>query len=127
MIVQNAPTVSLGQGRAAPRRFKGGWRVRSTNYFHVDILRMLGGNLRVVTTPVTDPLTYTRAWCYQRPFLEVILLAAAFDPDRDDEPVGWIKQVGTERRPCGWLYRSTRQEHLVFTPGCPDCGDESLA
>jgi hypothetical protein len=81
--------------------------VHSTARFHVDILRMLAANLRLVTTPVDQPLTYTRAWCYQRPLVEVVLAAVALDPDGDDEPVGWIKQVGTERRACGWLRQSS--------------------
>lgn len=109
------------------QRIEGGWRVRSTDRFHVDILRMMGQNLRVVTTPVSEPLSYTRAWCYQRPWVEVVLAAAAFDPDSDDEPVGWIKQVWTERRACGWLRKSTRREHLGFDPECPDCGNQTLA
>lgn len=87
---------------------------------------MLGGNLRVVTTPVSAPWSYTRAWCYRRPWVEVVLLAAAFDPDGPQEPAGWIKQVGTERRACGWLRKSARREHAGFIPECPDCGDETL-
>ena len=112
---------------AAVQRLDGGWRVRSTEVFHVDILRMLGGNLRVVTTPVEQPLEYTRAWCFQRPLVEVVLAALAFDPDDlGSEPAGWVKQVGSERRPCGWLRRSVLRLHVGFDPGCSDCGDESL-
>ena len=110
-----------------PQRIEGGWRVHSTARFHVDILRMLGANLRLVTTPVDQPRTYTRAWCYQRPLVEVVLAAVALDPDGDGEPVGWIKQVGTERRACGWLRRSRLQEHVGFDPQCPDCGNAALA
>lgn len=110
----------------AVQRLDGGWRVRSTELFHVDILRMLGGNLRVVTTPVSEPWSYTRAWCYRRPWVEVVLLAAAFDPDGPQEPAGWIKQVGTQRRACGWLWKSARREHAGFIPKCPECGDETL-
>ena len=108
------------------QRIDRGWRVHSTTRFYVDILRMLGGNLRVVTTPVDQPLTYTRAWCYQRPLIEVVLAAAAFNPDRDDEPTGWVKQVGTERRACAWLRGSKLQKHSGFSPGCPDCGNTAL-
>ena len=108
-------------------RIPGGWRVHSADRFHVDILRMLGANFRLVTTPVDQPLTYTRAWCYQRPLVEVVLAAVALDPDGDDEPVGWIKQVGTERRACGWLRRSRLQKHAGFDPQCPDCGNAALA
>lgn len=80
------------------QRIDGGWRVRSTVLFHVDILRMLGGNLRVVTTSVSAPWSYARAWCYRRPWVEVVLLAAAFDPDGPQEPAGWIKQSVPIRR-----------------------------
>lgn len=109
------------------RRIDGGLRVHSTDQFHVDILAMLGGNLRLVTTPVDHPLGYTRAWCYQRPITEVVLAAAAFNPDGDDEPTGWIKHVGTERRACAWLRYSRLQTHTGYDPNCPDCGDERLA
>ena len=128
-MVAVQPQVSVGPARStvgAVQRIDGGWRVRSTALFHVDILRMLGGNLRVVTTSVSAPWSYTRAWCYRRPWVEVVLLAAAFDPDGPQEPAGWIKQVGTERRACGWLRKSARREHAGFIPECPDCGDESL-
>jgi len=108
------------------QRINGGWRIHSTARFHVDILKMLGWNLRLVTTPVDQPLTYTRAWCYQRPLVEVVLAAAAVDPDGDDEPVGWVKQVGTERRACAWLRGSKLQAHLGFDPTCPDCGNQAL-
>lgn len=108
-------------------RIQGGWRIRSTARFHVDVLAMLGGNLRVVTTPVEHPREYTRSWCYQRPLTEVVLAAAVFDPDDDiATPVGWVKEVQTGRRPCAWLRRSTRQEHIGFDPGCPDCGNLAL-
>lgn len=108
------------------QRIDGGLRVHTTSRFHVDILIMLGGNLRLVTTPVDHPLEYTRAWCYRRPIIEVVLAAAAFDPDGDDEPTGWIKHVGTERRACAWLRHSRRQAHTGYDPDCPDCGDERL-
>ena len=52
--------------------------------------------------------------------------AVAVNPDGDDEPVGWVKQVGTERRACGWLRRSRLQAHAGFDPACPDCGDPAL-
>ena len=88
--------MSKAKTSAAPvlgpiQRIQGGWRVHSTARFHVDILKMLGANLRLVTTPVDQPRTYTRAWCYQRPLVEVVLAAVALDPDGDGEPVGWIK------------------------------------
>ena len=119
------PAAELPAGELV--RIEGGWRVWSSTLFHVDVLRMLGGNLRVVTTPVEQPLEYTRAWCFQRPLVEVVLAALAFDPDDlGSEPAGWVKQVGSERRPCGWLRRSVLRLHVGFDPECSDCGDESL-
>ena len=65
------PAAELPAGELV--RIEGGWRVWSSTLFHVDVLRMLGGNLRVVTTPVERPLEYTRAWCFQRSLVEVVL------------------------------------------------------
>jgi hypothetical protein len=123
-----AAVVGVGELPVGVVRIEGGWRVWSSARFHVDVLAMLGGNLRVVTTPVERPLEYTRAWCFQRSLVEVVLLALAFDPDDvGSEPVGWVKQVGSERRPCGWLAKSVGRLHVGFEPACVECGDESLA
>lgn len=54
---------------AHPVEIHGGWRIRSTTQFHVDVLRMISGNLRLVTTPLPWPLEYTRSWCYQVPLI----------------------------------------------------------
>ena len=127
MGVGVAAVVGVGELPAGVVRIDGGWRVWSSARFHVDVLAMLGGNLRLVTTPVERPLEYTRAWCFQRSLVEVVLAALAFDPDDvGSEPVGWVKQVGSERRPCGWLRKSVGRLHVGFVPGCVECGDESL-
>jgi hypothetical protein len=51
--------------------------------------------------------------------------AAAYDPEAGGEPEGWVKEVGTERRPCAGYIRG-RREHATYVAECPDCGDESL-
>lgn len=47
-----AAVVGVGELPAGVVRIEGGWRVWSSTRFHVDVLAMLGGNLRLVTTPV---------------------------------------------------------------------------
>jgi hypothetical protein len=98
---------------------EGGWRVRTTATCHVDILCMAFGNLRVVLTDLGET-GYRRGWCYQRPLLEVVALARAFDPDAEEEPLGWVKEAGTERRACAWHFPAG--EHPTYDPSCSRCG-----
>ncbi len=104
---------------------EGGWRVRTTERFHIDVIRM-GFNWRMVTTYKDSDWQYERGWCYQEPLVVIILRCATFDPDIGEEPAGWVKEVRTERRCCAAYYRSTIQAHNGFDPDCPDCGNESL-
>jgi hypothetical protein len=98
----------------------GGWRLSTVaTTCHVDILRMAFGNFRVVLTSMEDG-PYVRGWCYQRPLQEVVLLALAFNPDAGEEPLGWLKESGTERRACGWKYPAG--PHMGYFPTCPQCG-----
>lgn len=87
----------------------------------------ISGNLRLVATPPPWPQECTRSWCYQLPLVAVLIAAHAFDPDNEaSDPPGWIKEVKTGRRPCGWLIRSKLQQHQGFGPTCPDCGNLTL-
>jgi hypothetical protein len=99
-----------------------GWRLKTVaTTCHVDVLKMLA-TWRVQLTalgPVPWPL---RGWCFQRPLHEVVLLALAFNADEGDEPLGWIKEVGTERRACAGYYPRIRDGHKTFVFTCPDCG-----
>lgn len=96
--------------------------LRTLNGYHVEVVRMCWGNLRVVTTPVQSPLFYDRGWCYSRVTVaHVAVLASQFDPaDPHDEPVGWVREVSTQRRACAHLYPPG--EHWGYSPECPRCG-----
>lgn len=105
----------------------GGWRVRSTAHWHLDVMQMAYGNLRIVETFRDNEWGYDRGWCYHASLLECVLRCGSFDPeDRTAEPEGWVKQVGTERRACGCYLRGPRL-HPGYVADCVYCGDESLA
>jgi hypothetical protein len=108
-----------------PQRIDGGWRVRETQKYFVDVMLMMYGNLRIVLVPKGGPYCYERGWCYHASLPAVVFAAAAFDPDRGQEPVGWIKEIGTERRSCASYYRGGRR-HKEYDPTCEDCGNEDL-
>lgn len=111
----------------SPVATEDGWRVRETDRYFVDVLKMMFGNLRIVLTPKDMPLTYERGWCYSgASFVEVVLRCHTFDPDRGQEPAGWVKAVGTERRACANYHRSQLRLHTAYDPECPDCGNEAL-
>ena len=102
------------------RPVEGGWRVYTTETCHVDILVMAFGNLRIVLTEL-DNCGYRRGWCYNAPLHQVIVMAHAFDPDDpDDEPIGWIKEAGTERRACAGHFPPG--PHRAYIPTCERCG-----
>lgn len=108
-----------------PVVIEGGWRVRETGRYFVDVMRY--SNLRMVITPKAHPMGYDRGWCYQEPLHVVIMRCFTFDPDAGEEPIGWVKEVGTERRGCAAYYLSEIKAHKGFDPDCPDCGREELA
>lgn len=107
-----------------PQQIHGGWRVRETERFYVDVLKMMF-NTRIVITPKSSELEYLRGWCYQEPLHATVLRCALFDPEAGEEPVGWVKEVGTERRPCASYPRGGRR-HPTYDADCPDCGNEEL-
>lgn len=104
----------------------GGWRIRTTERFHIDVLRM-NFNWRIVTTYRHSDWEYDRGWCYQEPLMVVVLRCGTFDPDRGEEPIGWVKEVRTERRGCAAYRLSKIRAHRGYDPHCPDCGNEKLA
>lgn len=106
---------------------EGGWQVRETEQYFIQVIRM-GANQRIVTVPKAWPEMYERGWCYNRESLvNVILRCQLFNPDLGEEPTGWIKEAGTERRGCAWYYRSKIKAHRGFDPDCSECGNELLA
>lgn len=103
----------------------GGIRVRETEHFYVDILRMGFGNLRIVETYKSAPQEYRRGWCYQVSIDWVIAYAHTFDPEGVDyvlpnEPQGWVKEMGTQRYACAFLMPVG--PHPGFDPECARCG-----
>jgi hypothetical protein len=107
------------------RREDGTWRVRETEHYFIDILRM-GYNLRIVTVPKSETWSYERGWCYQEEFAMVVARCYQFDPEKGEEPVGWVKEPGTGRRGCAWYFRSKIRAHRGYESDCPDCGREDL-
>lgn len=81
-----------------------GWRVKSTERYHLDVMIMFY-NYRLVTTYRDEPGLYDRYWCYAGRTPDVLLaaVAAAFAWDGSDgtEPTGWAKngQTGEWRGP----------------------------
>lgn len=72
-------------------------RVREGKTHWVDVIPTTFGRGRIVITPKLSPLTYDDGWCYDS-FLFALLGAAAWDPDEETEPQGWVKHVSTGRR-----------------------------
>lgn len=107
-----------------PVRIDGGWRVRETGHYWIDVMVMMFGNTRIVTTPKATPDQYERGWCYQGPLAVTILRCGTFNPDAGEEPEGWVKEAGTDRRPCGSLF-PPRGEHRAYVAACPACGGET--
>lgn len=105
----------------------GGWQVRETERYFIQVIRM-GTNQRIILVPKDWPHIYERSWCYNgETVVAIILRCQLFNPDEGEEPTGWVKEPGTERRGCAWYYRSRIKAHRGYDPDCADCGNESLA
>ena len=82
----------------------GGVRLKETETHFIDVIPMIY-NWRIVTTPKNFPKVYDRGWCYAgRDKTPAVLAALAWDPDTEEEPMGWIKQAAPptgRRRPDG--------------------------
>lgn len=84
----------------------GGYRVKTTEWCHVDVMKMIAGNWRLTATSLTHPDLYNRAWCYtaadspaSNAFVAAVLAANAWDGSPDSEPLGWYRALdGTHRR-----------------------------
>lgn len=76
-----------------------GWRVKSTDRYHLDVM-VMAFNYRLVTTDRRMPQVYDRYWCYAGKSPAVLLraVAAAFawDGSDDTEPEGWSKNGQTQ-------------------------------
>lgn len=76
-----------------------GWRVKSTDTHHLDVM-IMAFNYRLVTTNKAIPQVYDRYWCYagKSPAVLFAAVAAAFAWDGSDgtEPEGWNKSGQTQ-------------------------------
>lgn len=76
-----------------------GWRVKSTDRHHIDVMTM-AFNYRLVTTCRDMPGCYDRYWCYAGKAFPVLLTAIAaayaWTGDDDTEPLGWAKNGQTK-------------------------------
>ena len=76
-----------------------GWRVKSTDTHHLDVM-IMGFNYRLVTTRRAMPDVYDRYWCYagKTPtvLLAAVTAASAWNGADDTEPVGWNKNGQTQ-------------------------------
>ncbi|WP_284576694.1 hypothetical protein [Streptomyces sp. 2P-4] len=57
-----------------------------------------GFNIRVIAVPHGDTTGYDHAWCYPRDPAAVEAAIEQWDPDVEDEPLGWHKRATTEPR-----------------------------
>jgi hypothetical protein len=92
----------------------GGIRVKTTQHCHVDVMRMLNGNWRLVETDLRVG-TYNRGWCYARtatcssPLLVALSAALLWSGSPDTEPRWWVKALDSSgrRRPDGSVESET--------------------
>ena len=90
-----------------------------------------GFNIRVIAAPHGDPMGYDHGWCYPRDPATVRAAIAAWDPDAQDEPLGWHKRPTRPVRRAPHRdeqpdYNRPRCEHGCYlhngcrTVNCPD-------
>jgi hypothetical protein len=65
---------------------------------HRWILLELGYNVRLVTVPHGDTTGWDYGWCYPRDAAAVRKALEGYDPDTQDEPMGWHKRPGPARQ-----------------------------
>jgi hypothetical protein len=75
----------------------GGYRVRETEHYYLDVMKMLL-NWRLVTT-YKDDSGWHRGWCYYgtgpQALANAVAAANAWDGSDDTEPDGWDKNLQT--------------------------------
>jgi hypothetical protein len=95
------------------------------------LLLSYGFNLRLIAVPHGERNGPDYAWCYPRDEPAVLDALAAFDPDTQDEPLGWHKRPGSAvrkapRREENPEYNRPRCQHGSYLtetckdPFCPD-------
>jgi hypothetical protein len=78
----------------------------------VQVMPMLF-NDRLVLTPETAPLGYDYGWCYPKGGA-AHLAAAAWDPQNEGEPVGYIKAVTRGRPPGETAYECAMRDAAIL-------------
>lgn len=65
---------------------------------HRWILLEFGYNLRLITVPHGEKNGWDYGWCYPRDTAAVRAALEGYDPDTQDEPMGWHKRPGADVR-----------------------------
>lgn len=93
-----------------------------------------GYNIRLLALPSDGGFGYDHGWCYPLDPKVVTAAVAAWDPDTQDEPVGWHKRPTPSARRAPHRdrepdYNRPRCQHGCYlhegcrTIGCPDVAD----
>jgi hypothetical protein len=88
-------------------------------------------NLRLITVPHGEHHSWDYGWCYPQDTAAVLAALADYDPDTQDEPMGWHKRPGVAvRRAPRWQeqpeYNRPRCQHGAYLDEqcrdqfCPD-------
>jgi len=92
-----------------------------------------GYNIRVIAVPHDEPTGYDHGWCYPRDPAAVRAAIAAWDPDAQDEPLGWHTRPTRPVRRAPYRdeqpdYNRPRCEHGCYLhAGCPDTRTEAVS
>jgi len=70
----------------------GGLLVTETATDAVVLLSMIW-NDRIVLLPLSNPLSWEYGWCYDKAGRAGLMAALVWDPDTEDEPLGFKKRV----------------------------------
>lgn len=65
---------------------------------HRWILLSFGYNMRLITVPHRERNGWDYGWCYPRDTAAVLAALESYDPDTQNEPMGWHKRPGAAVR-----------------------------
>lgn len=100
---------------------------------HRWILLSFGYNMRLITVPHGERNGWDYGWCYPRDEAAVRAALESYDPDTQDEPMGWHKRPGADvrraprRDECPEYNRPRCQHGAYLAEACQDrfCPDRS--
>ena len=72
-----------------------GWVIKETEDWYVAVVPMLFNHRIVFGPQVTRTTEYERGWCYPSA-VPAVIAALAWEPDTQDEPVGFVKRAGEQ-------------------------------